>query len=199
MRRSLLLIALLLCGCSAASSEPPPQTVTKVDLNRYMGRWHEIAMIPMFFQRKCVGNTTAEYNLLESGQVSVLNSCDTAEGKRIQADGVAKSLNPPKNTRLKVTFLKLLGDWRWFAGGDYWVIDLDEQDYSYAVVGHPKRKYGWILSRTPVLPAPTLQGIGERLKAQGYDLCRFNITPQAGGFSKTQPLCEMVEGAKPQP
>ena len=63
------------------------------------------------------------------------------------------------------------------AGGDYWIIDLGP-NYEYAVVGHPTRKYGWILSRTKELPEDTLKGIISRLEAQGYDFSKFTMTNQ---------------------
>ncbi|MBC7222356.1 lipocalin family protein [Candidatus Bipolaricaulota bacterium] len=74
-----------------------------------------------------------------------------------------------------MSFVNLFG--LWLFAGDYWVIDLAE-DYSYAVVGHPNRNYGWILSRTPTLPEDVLAGIRQRLKAKGYDWSRFRLIDQ---------------------
>ncbi|MGE0200090.1 MAG: lipocalin family protein [Candidatus Melainabacteria bacterium] len=173
------------------SAEPAPlQTVDQVDLKRYMGTWYEIASMPMFFQRRCVGNTRAEYTLLDSGEVKVLNSCETRLGTRQSAEGRAKPVVGSHYARLKVTFLNFFG-WRYFAGGDYWVIDL-AGDYRYAVVGHPNREYGWILSRTPAMAPADLKTVTDRLKAQGYDLCAFNVTPQNGGSKQSRRLCDVV-------
>ena len=79
------------------------------------------------------------------------------------------------NAKLKVSFVSLFN--RWLFGGDYWILELDP-NYRYAVVGHPKRRYGWILSRTPELPEVTLQGIFERLEDAGYDRAQFRRIDQ---------------------
>ena len=70
------------------------------------------------------------------------------------------------NAKLEVSFVSFLG-WRPF-WGDYWIIGLDE-DYQWAIVGTPNRKYGWVLSRTPQLSKETMEEIFQILKEQGYD------------------------------
>ena len=59
----------------------------------------------------------------------------------------------------------------------YLILDLDP-DYQWAVAGHPSRSYGWILTRTKVLPDATYQGILTRLRTQGYDTSKFSKVPQ---------------------
>lgn len=192
---ALSLVSLVLAGFSwlpCRAENHPVKTVSSVDLQRYMGKWYEIAVIPMFFERKCVGNATANYALLPDGLVKVTNSCDVANGKRMMAEGRGKVMDPKTNAKLKVTFLHLLG-WRWFAGGDYWITGLDPE-YSYAIIGHPKRKYGWILSRTPMLSKETLQQLSKQLEEQGYDPCDFDMTVQKAGLDTRQPLCKVVAG-----
>jgi apolipoprotein D and lipocalin family protein len=180
---------LLLAGAFAMAAAPL-KTVDNVDLDRYMGRWYEIAAMPMYFQRECKANTTADYTLLSNGTVQVVNGCDTGKSKRIFATGRAKVMDKQTNAKLKVTFINFLG-WRYIAGGDYWITVL-APDYSYAVVGHPARKYGWILAREPLLSRTTLQEILATLKAQGYDPCRFIAKPQPGGLNSPQSLCEIT-------
>lgn len=172
----------------AADVQPLP-TVASVDLARYMGHWYEIASIPMFFERDCTANTTADYKLLPDGLVKVINSCQTAARKRISSEGRATVIDTTTHAKLKITFLNLLG-WRFMAGGDYWITAL-APDYSYAIVGHPSRKYGWILSRQPHLPKSILRYLINNLAEQGYDICRFLTMPQPGGFQHRQSLCEL--------
>jgi apolipoprotein D and lipocalin family protein len=161
----------------AADHEPTKvQPVSNVDLNQYMGTWYEMGSIPMFFQRMCVQNTQAKYALLKNGQVQVINQCQKKDGKLAKVEGRAKVVNASENSKLKVTFLNFFG-YQFFASGDYWIIDL-ASDYRYAVVGHPSRKYGWILSRTQTLSPEDLSAIRHNLKNQNYDPCRFLMTPQ---------------------
>lgn len=169
------------------AAKQPLQTVQHVDLNRYMGQWYEIAAIPMFFERRCVAGAMAQYRLLPDGMVEVVNSCQTKSGERISSTGRARVVDSKTNAKLKVTFLNLLG-WRFWAGGDYWIVDLDP-DYQVALIGHPDRRYAWILSRTTALPPETLTRLQQVLRAKGYDPCRLMTMPQQGGLNAKRPLC----------
>lgn len=160
----------------AANSKPGElKVVQDVDLNRYVGKWYEIALIPVWFQRDCAGRTTAEYTLSDGGFINVINRCCTKEGKLKEAKGRAWVVDKRWPAKLKVSFLSLFG--KWLFAGDYWIIDLDP-DYQYAVIGHPERRIGWILSRTPQLPQDILDGITERLKQNGYNFADFRMTNQ---------------------
>jgi apolipoprotein D and lipocalin family protein len=152
----------------------PVTTVSEVDLERYVGLWHEIAKIPNRFQKQCQRGTTAEYALREDGRIDVVNQCFKADGEPDRAEGVAKIEDTTSNARLKVSFVSFLG-WRPF-WGDYWVIGLDA-DYQWAIVGSPDRKYGWVLSRTPTLDEDTLEEIFAIIEGNGYDRGAFEMSP----------------------
>jgi apolipoprotein D and lipocalin family protein len=156
-----------------ADNVPLLQTTAHVDLNRYMGKWYEIASFPMRFQKGCVASA-ATYTLRKDGDVDVLNQCrdKTLDGKLRNAKGKAWVVDRQSNARLKVRFF-------WPFSGDYWIIDLGT-NYEYAVVGHPKRNYLWILSRSPKMDQAVYEGIIERLKKQHYDVARLNKTLQPG-------------------
>jgi apolipoprotein D and lipocalin family protein len=147
------------------------QTVTEVDLNKYSGKWYEIASFPQRFQKGC-HCTTAEYTLSSKGYVIVENKCniDSIHGKQISIKGKAFVERNSGNAKLKVQFF-------WPFKAKYWIIDL-ANDYSYAVVSHPNKKYLWILSRTPQMNHDTYNQILVRLKEKGFDLSKLNITPQ---------------------
>lgn len=159
----------------SAEKQPPPETVAYVDLDRYAGDWYEIASIPNRFQKHCRGNTTASYRPIEEQRIEVVNRCLDKDGSLDTAQGVARVVDTVSNARLKVSFVSLFG-WHLF-WGDYWVLEL-APDYSYAIVGTPNYRYGWILSRTPTLPADVRDDLDERLRAVGYDPATFVDTPQ---------------------
>lgn len=189
-KKSILSFLAFLGLTSTAPAAPALKTVDQVDLIRYQGLWYEVASIPASFQKKCVGNVTAEYKILPGGLVEVINSCELASGEKNVAEGRAKVTNPEQNSKLKVTFVKLV-KWIFAFGGDYWIIDLEE-NYNYVVIGHPERTFGWILSRTPTLPDETLRGIQSRLEEQGYNSCDFMTTKQVGGFDQKVSLCKAL-------
>jgi apolipoprotein D and lipocalin family protein len=150
-----------------------PTTVSYVDIQRYSGLWYEIAKIPNSFQDQCAYGTTAEYVIDEDGDITVTNKCYEEDGNLDIADGIAKIVDKETNAKLEVSFVSFLGIRPFW--GDYWIIGLD-QDYRYAVVGHPERRYGWILSRTSSLTNETLQEVFDLLKEQGYDPENFELT-----------------------
>lgn len=156
--------------------ENPPETVKNVDIKKYLGLWYEIAKLPNRFQRNCAANTTAEYRMLQNGQIKVINSCMEENGGRNEEEGIAKIVDYQSNAKLKVSFVSFLGKRMFW--GDYWIIGLDE-GYQYAVVGTPDRKYGWILSRTPELADETLQEIYQILESKGYNPDQFQFTQQS--------------------
>ncbi|MEN9867691.1 MAG: hypothetical protein RL748_3281 [Pseudomonadota bacterium] len=146
-------------------------SVASVDLQRYLGTWNEAARLPMWFQRQCISDVTAQYGLLENGKISVLNRCRTKDGSFDQAEGKASVVENSSNARLKVSFF-------WPFSGDYWVIGLDPE-YRWAVVGEPKRKYLWILSRTSPMAASDLAAAKQIAVAQGYDLSTLVVNGEA--------------------
>jgi apolipoprotein D and lipocalin family protein len=163
-----MLVALLACQ----SARTPLKVVDEIELDRYAGRWYEIASFPQRFQRGCVA-TTASYTPLADGRIRVENECrdGALDGKLRRAEGVAWVSDPTgSQAKLKVQFF-------WPFRGDYWIIELDP-DYRYAVVGHPSRDYLWILARTRTMEPAVYQTLLGRIEAQGFDVERLERTLQ---------------------
>jgi len=166
---------LFVCACSTMQENgmiKPLVVVPSVNIEQYMGTWYEIARYPNSFQKEDCVATKVQYSLRPDGNVNVFNSCRQGgvDGQEKSIEGKAWSVDRETNAKLKVQFF-------WPFRGDYWIIQLDK-DYKYAVVGHPKRKFLWILNRTPVLDEATLNGIKQKLIEQGYDPAKMLITPQ---------------------
>jgi apolipoprotein D and lipocalin family protein len=168
------LLALLGTGPALAQvrdESAPMSVVQSVDLNRYLGRWYEIARFPNRFERGCE-DVTADYGLREDGRISVVNTC-VKEGVAEAIEGQAWVVAPGQ---LMVTFVPWLGS---LAAGDYWVLHL-EPDYSMAVVGAPTGSFGWILSRKPQLSKAMMQRALDVFAANGYDTAQLEIVAQSG-------------------
>lgn len=168
MLKSLALAALLTLPFAAEAqvrdATVAMQTVETVDLNRYAGKWYEIARFPNRFEAGCT-NVTATYGLREDGDISVVNSC-TKDGVTEAIEGKAWVVDGAK---LKVTFVPWLGS---IAAGDYWILDVTS-DYSMAVVGAPKGGFGWILARKPTLGKAAKDRALKVLAANGYDTAQL--------------------------
>lgn len=147
---------------------PPLQTVSRVDIERYAGKWHEVALYPNRFQQACAADTTATYTPLADGRIGVRNSCRRADGSEMAVEGIAEVVEPATNAKLKVSFLPAWLRWTGIGRGDYWVLYLSP-DYRVAIVGEPSREYLWILARTPTLAQDEYQSLMPKLSEAGYD------------------------------
>lgn len=120
------------------------EVVKGLDIERYMGRWYEIASFPSRFQPKNGVNTRATYKLNGDGTVNVLNETWN-DGKRGSIEGTAFKADPKSDeAKLKVRFyvppfLPIIP-----VTGDYWVLYIDD-DYQVALIGQPSRKYLWVM------------------------------------------------------
>jgi apolipoprotein D and lipocalin family protein len=169
----LLLIAMgLFSGC--ATSQPrkaPLRTVAKVDLPRYMGDWYVIANIPYFAERNNY-ESIESYALRPDGKIAnwfrFRKGSFDAPQKRM--DFVGRITNPQTNAEWRIHFAP-------FISAAYLIIELDP-GYRWVVVGHPSRRYGWIMARTPTLPEQTYQTILKKIESQGYDPKAFEKVPQ---------------------
>lgn len=177
MSSSLAAVSLMLPLSTLADTNTKPVAVDSIDINKYAGKWYEIAHLPMFFQRNCVANTTANYSINADKTVGVLNSCTNKSGETISSEGVAYSQNEG-NSKLKVSFLPSGLRWIPFTKGDYWVLRVDP-NYQVALVGGPSQKYLWILSRSPQIDEVTYQSYLQTAKSYGYDVSKLVKTTQS--------------------
>jgi len=165
------MLLFLMLGSLAWADTPSPEVVPSVDLNRYAGKWYEIARLPTRFQRSCAGEVPATYTLRSDGKITVLNQCRASNGRAKSATGTARVASKKgPNTKLKVTFF-------WPFSGDYWIIGLDP-DYRWALVGGPGHKYLWILSRDPRMNDALYARVVDLAHSQGYDVSRLMKTAQ---------------------
>jgi apolipoprotein D and lipocalin family protein len=176
----LLTVAALvaLSGCASlgmSSGKRPLRPVPYVDLPRYMGGWYVIANIPYFAEKDC-HDSVEGYVLRPDGRIDNKFACreksfDAPMKNKLET--VATVYDRRSNAEWRVPFYRVVRV-------KYFVIDLDK-DYRWAVIGHPSRRYGWILSRTRTLPDATYKGILQRLRSQGYDTLKFVKVPHRDG------------------
>lgn len=146
MRKLILLISLCSSAFVFATSSLPLDTVDYVELNRYLGKWYEIARFDQTFQEGCTA-VEANYSLRNDGDIEVKNSCrlNSPDGELKVSKARAWVVDKETNAKLKVQFFLRSVKLPIFAG-NYWILELDK-DYQYALIGDKSRKYLWILSR----------------------------------------------------
>lgn len=168
-----IIFGLAVASCRAPGpSALPPSTAPKIDLNRYIGKWHEVARLPAPFQ-KANEAAIAEYGINEDGTLAVRNIAIRANGGERDIKGRAIILNPPVNTKLEVSF----DTWfAWFIPtsekGNYWILHVDAR-YQEAIVGTPDRKFLWILARSPEIPEHRREALVKIGESRGYDVSRL--------------------------
>ena len=147
------------------------RTVQHVDLKRYMGDWRVIANIPYFAEKGCI-DSIETYAARPDGRIDNIFTFrkGSFDAKQSQVRAIAWVHNQETNAEWRIRFFHLIT-------AKYLVLDLDPE-YRWTVVGHPSRKYGWIMAREKTLPDSTYRGMLERLAAQGYDPAAFVKVPQ---------------------
>ena len=153
-------------GCSGVTEGMSP--VRNFDLDRYLGKWYEIARLDHSFERG-LEQVTAEYSLRDDGGVRVVNrGFDTGKGAWDEAVGKAYFVETEDLGYLKVSFF---GPFY----GAYVVFELDQDGYQYAFVSGPDRSYLWFLSRTPTVDDAVFSRFEERATALGFDLSELIV------------------------
>ncbi|HNP34318.1 MAG TPA: lipocalin family protein [Woeseiaceae bacterium] len=151
----LTLVSALFAGCTG--SPDGTRVVSDFELDRYLGTWYEIARLDHRFERG-LANVTADYSLRDDGGVKVVNrGFNTKTAEWDEAIGKAYPVGPPDRGQLKVSFFGP------FYGG-YNILELDAENYQYALVAGPNRSYLWILARSPDLPDRIVRSLVEKAR-----------------------------------
>lgn len=155
-----VLLSFFLTGCLGMPKGVQP--VTDFDLNRYLGKWYEIARLDHSFERG-LEKVSAEYSLRNDGGVKVLNKgFSIAKNKWKEAEGKAFFMKGEDEGYLKVSFF---GPFY----GSYVVFELDKENYNYAFVTGPDTSYLWFLSRTPTVSKKLIEQFVQKAKGLGFD------------------------------
>lgn len=165
---TLVILLGMLTSCGGEIAKPLP-VVSKVDINRYAGKWFEVAKLPNRFEKglKCI---TATYTLKANGKIEVLNAGHKIDNPNEVSNAKGVAWIPDKDFpgKLKVRFF-------WPFSGNYWILALDEQ-YQWALVGDDSRKYLWILARTPELDKSIVEMLLKQAADQGFDTSKVEFT-----------------------
>jgi apolipoprotein D and lipocalin family protein len=159
------------CNTTGNTVKIDKTTVKKLELDKYLGTWYEIARFQHPFEKDLVG-VTATYSIREDGKIKVLNQgyYKSLDGDLKTATGKAKRANNNEPGKFKVAFFL-------FFYADYNVLELDE-NYQWAVIGSNTPNYFWILSRTPQIPDELYNELVAKAQKRGYDIGKIYKVPQ---------------------
>ncbi len=169
MGKNLIYLAVflfLMSSCKGQNTMIDKTVVKELDVDRYLGKWYEIARYDHQFERGLQG-VTATYSYRDDGKIKVVNSGfkESLSGIKTEAVGKAKIPNLKIPSKLKVSFF-------WIFYADYFVLELDE-NYQWAVIGSSSDKYLWILSRTPQMEERVYNELLNKLTNRGYDVSKL--------------------------
>jgi apolipoprotein D and lipocalin family protein len=172
MKKFAVILAIFLMGCVKVPENVKP--VENFDLKKYLGKWYEIARLDHSFERGLT-RVTAEYSLREDGGVRVLNrGFSEKEQTWKEAGGKAYFVQRPDQGFLKVSFF---GPFY----GSYIVLELDRENYQYALVCGPNKSYLWLLSRTPIVKEDLKNALLHKAAALGFDTAKMIMVDQTTG------------------
>lgn len=165
-------LILIISACANSKSMVNTETVKTFEIEKFLGEWYEIARYPHSFEKDLVG-VTATYSMREDGKIKVLNQGykNSLKGELKQAEGKAKIPNKNDPSKLKVSFF-------WFFYADYLVMELDEENYQWAIIGSSSPNYLWILSRTPQIDMETYKELLQKIEKRGYDTNKLLFVEQ---------------------
>ena len=167
-----IILVFAISSCAPAFRKKMLTNLKSVDINRFTGTWYEIARFPHRFERGLTG-VTATYKLRDDGMIEVINKgyMNSLDGEEKIAVGKAKVASKDGKGHLKVSFF-------WIFYADYFILELDQQNYSYALIGSSSDTYLWILSRKPEMEKATLDMLLKRAEELGYDLSKVEFVQQ---------------------
>ena len=188
MKLLILTLALVLSLSFAIDASEPQYSdlipVSNLDLVKYGGVWYEIALFPYFFERDCYC-TFANYTLhADQGYVGVNNTCNrgSPDSKAVSAVGKAFPVDPVNGT---ITTGKLSVEFFPGVKAPYYVIDLDE-NYQWALVGSPNRRYCWILSRSTSMSDDLYKQLADKAKSLEFDISNFKKIEQGSSCARAE-------------
>ncbi|TMM46326.1 lipocalin [Colwellia ponticola] len=157
---SLIIVFFLLTGCLGMPNSVKP--ISNFDVNKYKGKWYEIARLDHSFERG-LSRVTAQYTVKDDGSVLVINrGFSDNENKWTEAEGKAYFVNENTEGYLKVSFF---GPFY----GSYVIFELERENYQYAFVSGPNVDYLWLLSKTPTVKPEIIEKFILMSKERGFN------------------------------
>ena len=162
--------------------------MAKLDTQRYLGDWNQIAAIPQPFNLICARDTMANYQLIDPTNIRVENTCTTWTNQENRIVGNARVNDKVTGAQLHVSFPGVPTQ-ESKDGPTNYVVTYIADDYSWAFVGSPERTSAFVLSREPAVSTDQWKQIRKVAEDRGYNACLLLTSPTTGGTNEIRPLC----------
>lgn len=174
-------------GPTGSAGGEPLTPVASLDVERYLGTWHQVAAVPQPFNLICARDTQANYQSIDSTNLRVENTCTTWTGQENRIVGNARVNDTATNAQLHVSFpgVPTQED---LDGPTNYIVAYIADDYSWALVGSPSRTSGFVLSRSPEVSVDKFREIRRIVESEGYDSRLILTSPTAGGATAIEQL-----------
>jgi apolipoprotein D and lipocalin family protein len=174
------LLAALLSACGVSPQKVTVPVVASVDLQRFMGPWYVIGVIPTFIE-KDIYNAIETYELAPDGTIKT-----TFTFNKGAFDGPAKQMEP-KGFVIPGTNNAIWGmQFVWPIKAEY-VISHVDADYSETIIARSARDYVWIMARTPTMDDARYAELVKKVADMGYDTSKLVKVPQQSKPAATAP------------
>ncbi|MEO9329622.1 lipocalin family protein [Gordonia aurantiaca] len=179
---------------TGAAQAAPLAPVAELEVDRYLGKWWQLATVPSFWGVTCARDTSAFYTRIDDKTIGVDNQCTGPTGMRGGVIGRATVVDTNSNAALSVRFPQTPASINPNGAPNYIVAHLEDGDtpdapYAYSIVGDPSRASGFLLSRDKVVPNSELRRLAGEIEHVGFNPCTFLVSPTTGGRSDYSPLC----------
>ncbi|MEM9159462.1 MAG: lipocalin family protein [Verrucomicrobiota bacterium] len=164
-----ILTTIALCGSIGACSsnkESNQKLADYVDLERFMGKWYVQGYTPTALDRNA-WNPIERYELLDNGRIQT-----TYQFRKGGEDGKLKTYKPvgtvydeESNAEWRMRFFGVIN-------AAYYIVYVDPR-YEFSIIGHPNKKYAWVMSRDREIAADVYRSLVKELEDRDYDLSNF--------------------------
>ncbi|WP_408068675.1 lipocalin family protein [Williamsia herbipolensis] len=182
-----VMAALGLVAGTASASAAPLGPIAKLDVDRYLGVWNQVAAIPQPFNIDCLRNTQARYTLIDPNNIKVENTCTKFTGQRSGITGNARVNDQRTKAQLHVSFPGVPFQSS-KSGPTNYIVTYIAPDFSWALVGSPERLSGFVLKRDKQVSSAQWRQIKNVIVSRGYNLNLFITTPIDGAYPNVTPL-----------
>ncbi|AND70785.1 hypothetical protein ATSB10_33310 [Dyella thiooxydans] len=158
------------------------KAVPQLDLARMLGRWHEMARLPSPQQHTTDRDIRLDLEEPEPGMLRMRRTSTEPNGnERIDDLQARRRFAMEEPGQFQRTAAPAWAQWLPSAWKDLWVL-ANDPDFQWLMLGEPRRRELWILSRAPTMERQVLEALKSVARGLGYDLAPLVVSGRLQTF-----------------